>query len=227
MSGFPPPGGGSGRPEDSGRMVAPGPERRRSGVSPAGVILAAGASSRMPGRSKLLLPFRAGVVIEAVVRAAGDAGLDPVLVVARPAPDELRRALRGTGARVVVNRRHAEGQASSLARGIRAAEELGAPAAAVLLGDEPGVRPAAIRSVVAAWRGGAGPAVRAIYRDRPGHPVLFDRSLFASLMALSGDEGASPWIRARSGKLVRVEFDFPAPADVDTPADYDALRRGG
>ena len=64
------------------------------------------------------------------------------------------------GARAVVNDRHAEGQATSLAAGLAAMPD-DAGAALVLLGDQPEVRPDAIRAVVAARRPGGPPMLRA------------------------------------------------------------------
>lgn len=215
----------------------------------AGVVLAAGISSRMETGFKLLLPYGEGTVVEAAVRSALDAGLDPVVVVTGHRGDEVRRTLEtrfgGAGAdvRIVFNPRFPEGQARSLARGVlevRTATE--AAAAAVLLGDEPGIRTEVVREVVEAWRretegrsgaaeaspgaagcGGRGegrPVARARYRDRPGHPVVVPRDAFPALERLEGDRGARSWMERNAARVAEVRIDAEAPVDLDSDGDY-------
>jgi molybdenum cofactor cytidylyltransferase len=193
----------------------------------AGLVLAAGASSRLEGAMKLLLPFGDGALVAAPVRSALAAGLDPVIVVVGHRGSEVAGALRGlaeegTGrVRIVTVAEPGRGQGASLAAGIEALRgEPEVEAAAVLLGDEPGVRPEDIRRVVAAWRRGGAPVVRARYRDRPGHPVLFDRSWFSRLAGVEGDVGAGPLLASRPADVSELRLPGEAPVDVDTEADY-------
>lgn len=221
----------------------------------AGIVLAAGLSSRMDGGCKLLRPFGDGVVVEAPVRAAFRAGLRPVIVVTGHRSEEVRgvfTAGRGPAAarrrgpvsapgggrpaderpRLVHNARYRAGQSTSLARGIREVRaETDAAAAAVLLGDEPGVRADAVRRIAQAWRRRASrsdddpPVVRARYRDRRGHPVVFPRDVFGELGMLGGDRGARGWLERNAERVEAVHVDAPAPADVDTEEDYRTVAR--
>lgn len=215
----------------------------------AGIVLAAGTSSRMEGRSKLLLSWEDGVVVQGPVRAALEAGLDPVVVVTGHRGEEVRRELEerfgpaGPGPppeggaagrlRFVRNPRFARGQSTSLARGARAVRTVtDAAAAAVLLGDEPRVGADAVRRTVEAWRrrasaGGRPPVVRARYRDRPGHPVVFPRDAFAGLESLEGDRGARAWLERNADRVEEVRLGEDAPADVDTVEDYRRLAGDG
>jgi len=63
------------------------------------------------------------------------------------------------------------------------------------------------------------------YRGTPGHPVLFDHSVFAELRALDGDRGARAVIERDPSRVAIVEVDAPPPGDVDTPEDLARLRR--
>lgn len=192
----------------------------------AGLVLAAGLASRMEGEHKLLLPYGEGTVVEVVVGAARTAGLDPVLVVVGHRAAEVRRALAGSGARTAENPDYREGMAGSLAVGIRALEdEPEVAAAAVLLADEPGVRPEAVRAAVEAWRRDEPPALRTVYRDRPGHPVVFARAAFPPLRGLRGDRGPGDLLAADGREVGRLELDLPAPVDIDTREAYEAALR--
>jgi molybdenum cofactor cytidylyltransferase len=187
------------------------------------VVLAAGEGARFEERFKLLLPWGRRTVVAATVEAAIAAGLEPVLVVVGHRGEEVRRALEGRPVRVVENPRWARGQAGSLGRGIaEVRRDTGAPAAAVLLGDEPGISPGAIRTVVDAWRASRSAVLRAVYEDRSGHPVVFDRSVFRALENLEGDEGARTWIASAGVGAEEVALDGLAPVDLDTPAAYRA-----
>lgn len=208
------------------------------GGTVAGVVLAAGSSTRLEDGQKLLLPHRGRALVSHPVAAALEAGLDPVVVVLGHRADEVAGALeaaraslprRGRRMVMVRNRRHAEGQATSLARGlleVRTATD--AEAAAVLLGDEPGIRVEAVRAVVEAWRRRGEErvdvAARARYRDRPGHPVVIPRRLFPEVEGLRGDRGARGLLRD-DGRCREVELSWRGPRDVDTRADYEALTR--
>lgn len=196
---------------------------REPGAPAAGVVLAAGEGARFEDGFKLLLPWGGRTVVAASVEAAIAAGLEPVFVVVGHRGEEVRRALEGRPVRVVDNPRWDRGQAGSLGRGIAAAgRNTRAPAAAVLLGDEPGISPGAVRTVVDAWRASRAAVVRAVYEDRPGHPVVFDRTVFRALEGLEGDEGARTWIASAGVEAEEVALEGVAPVDLDTPAAYRA-----
>ncbi len=179
------------------------------------LVLAAGAGTRM-GRPKQLLPVGGRPMLQHAVDAAAAGGLGEVVVVLGHAADDIAPALAlPPGARIVVNDRHAEGQAGSLAAGLQA---MPADAAAAL------VRPDAIRAVVAARRPGGPPMLRAAYRGRPGHPVLLERALWAEAAGLRGEGGGRVLAARDPGALGLVEVGGDPPEDVDTPADHDRLR---
>jgi molybdenum cofactor cytidylyltransferase len=94
-----------------------------------------------------------------------------------------------------------------------------------LLGDQPGVDPAVIDALIAAWRASHAPVVAPRYTNGLGNPVLFDRGTFPELCALAGDTGARSVVRAHqhAGDLHIVVIPEAAPPDVDTDADYAAL----
>ena len=188
----------------------------------AGVILAAGTSSRL-GRPKQMLALGDRTVLQHVVDAAGAADLDDIVVVLGHRADEVEASLRlPASARVVVNLEYGSGQASSLRAGLRA---LGAEnrATMVLLGDQPGVSPEAIGAVAAAYRRTGGPVVQASYGGRPGHPVLLDRRVWPEVDDVSGDIGARDLLAGHPEWVVTAEVPGDPPPDLDTWEDYRRL----
>jgi nicotine blue oxidoreductase len=185
----------------------------------AGIVLAAGASSRM-GRPKMLLPLGAGTLLSAVTQALLDGGLARVVVVLGHEAAVIRRGARlpqDDRLEVVVNDDWPSGMASSLRRGLEACGE--AEAALVALGDQPGITAERVRRIVAAWRPG-GSLVLPVHGGRAGHPVLFGRRLWAELRGLEGDVGGREVVRRHLAEAVQVEAE-PL-ADLDTEED---LRR--
>ena len=191
-------------------------------MSVVALVLAAGAGTRM-GRPKQLLPLGGRPMLQHAVDAAAAGGLGELVVVLGHAAEEVVAALTlPPGARAVVNDRHSEGQATSLAAGLAAMPD-DAGAALVLLGDQPEVRPDAIRAVVAARRPGGPPMLRAAYRGRPGHPVLLERVLWSDVAGLRGEGGGRVLAARDPGALGLVEVGGDPPEDVDTPADHARL----
>jgi molybdenum cofactor cytidylyltransferase len=186
----------------------------------AAVVLAAGASRRM-GRPKQLLPLPGGTVLSTVVSRLLESSVDRVVVVLGHEAEVIRR---GSGlpadprVAVVVNADHAEGMASSLRSGVAACAD--AEAVVVALGDQPGIEPSVVTRLVSAFRAGARLAVP-VQGERRGHPVLFDRSLYAELLALRGDRGAREVVARHWPGAASVEAAIPS--DLDTEEDYRAF----
>jgi len=185
-------------------------------------VLAAGLARRM-GQVKLLLPVGGQPIVRHAVEGVRAAGLDPVLVVTGPAPAPIEAALAGLGARIVVNPTPEAGQAGSVRAGIAALPET-VDTVLIALGDQPALAPTIIPALLAAHRASGRPIVAPRYQDGPGNPVLFDRVIFAELLALQGDQGARPVIAREPARVEWVALDLPMPQDVDTPADYEKIR---
>lgn len=192
----------------------------------AGIVLAAGSSTRMPGVLKQLLPYRGTTLVGEVVQVALRAGLDPVFVVTGHAADRVAAELVSTGARTVFNAAHDTGIRSSLSAGIAAVEPTVASAAVILLADEPDVDLGLVAQVVARWRDGDIGAARIRYRDRPGHPVLIDRSAFPVVSGPPATGAVWDALIDRGVRTTEIVVEAHGPADIDRPADYeDAVSR--
>src|SRR5712671_4691627 len=87
--------------------------------SVAGVVLAAGQSTRM-GRNKLLLPLGGTTVLRRAVATALEAGLAPVFVVLGHESDRIREELSGLSCTPVVNEDYLLGMNTSVRKGFLA-----------------------------------------------------------------------------------------------------------
>lgn len=188
----------------------------------AGIVLAAGASSRMGG-DKLLLELSGEPLLRRAVRTALEARLSPVVVVLGPDGARARAALAGLDCRLAVNPDPGRGQGSSLSAGL-AALPPEAPAAVVLLPDMPRVTAAMIAAVVGRWRETGAPLVLSDYGGATAPPALYARPLLAELLAAEGEQPGKQVAARHRREAARVAFPAAALADVDTPADLAALR---
>lgn len=178
----------------------------------AAVILAAGASTRF-GSDKQLALVNGRPMLDAVIDVARRAGLTPIMAIVPPGlpvpPDAVP----------VINDLPEEGLSRSLRLGVGALPPE-VPAAVILLGDQPTLDPGVIRRLLAAR--GERPIVATEARGVVAPPVLLERSAFALVEEISGDEGLRRLLRAGSGPVSTVRVAEHAP-DVDRPEDLERL----
>jgi molybdenum cofactor cytidylyltransferase len=194
-----------------------------------GVILAAGKSTRM-GRPKQLLPLRGRPLLQHVIDAAAGSRLDEILLVLGHRADEVRAAIEiPDRMRIIFNAEFEAGQSSSLQVGLHSVDARAA-AAAILLGDQPQISTELIDCVIQAFASDPAPILRPVFASSngcvPGHPVILQRSVWSDVMRLLGDEGARSLISAHPESVRELTIEGEAPRDIDTQADFEALRRG-
>jgi molybdenum cofactor cytidylyltransferase len=188
----------------------------------AGVLLAAGASSRFGADKRLhRLADGMGMALSAL-RPLCEA-LDDVIAVVRPGDGLLATQLGSAGARVVVAHDWRCGMGSSLALGV-AALDRHATACLIALADMPFVRTATISRTAAPLLQGAS-LVAPVYRGSRGHPVGFAAEWFSTLRRLRGEHGARDILAVHRDRLTLVEVDDPGILlDIDYPDDLSAPR---
>ncbi len=171
----------------------------------AAVVLAAGEGRRYGGL-KQLHPVDGVPMLERVLRAVAEAGIDERVVVVGARAGDVLAAVALHGARVVVSQSWRDGQAASLHAGLASLPD-DADRALVVLGDGPGLDPEAVRRMAAAPAGAH--ALAADYGAGRSHPVVVPRTLWRQI----AQHGETP-VRPLGADLVDCR-DLRPPGDVD------------
>jgi molybdenum cofactor cytidylyltransferase len=204
-------------------------------VKMCGVILSAGASSRM-GRDKALLPWPPVAPVsnassnETLLSAAINA-LKPfaeaVVVVAGKNADNISPLVAACGAVMVINPAPERGQFSSMQVGLLEVLVRGCDAAMITLVDCPPLSPASMEVLRAAFdravaSGGWGVAPE--NNGRRGHPLLASRELIDAFLRAPVTSNAREIKRAHAQRIEAVPVsDSLVSVDVNTPEEYAAL----
>ncbi|MDR6686574.1 nicotine blue oxidoreductase [Arthrobacter sp. 1088] len=191
-----------------------------SGVAPTtGVLLAAGAGTRLGRGPKALLPYRGRTLVEVLADTLFDGGCREVVVVVGAEADRVRSTTDRRTYTVVENKNWAKGMAGSFRAGIEAASP--GHSIMVALVDQPGLTPTAVSRLLGSHRPGR--VTAAAYPDESGrlkrrHPVIIDVGLRSQAAeAANGDTGARSFLKAHPGLVDLVDCsDLCSGEDLDT-----------
>jgi molybdenum cofactor cytidylyltransferase len=202
-------------------------------VSFAGVILAAGDSSRM-GRDKALLPWpplpagqapSGGTFLSAAIRSLSLA-TEFVVVVVGKNETTLAPVIYAKGASLVVNPDPSRGQFSSLQVGLHEVLNHGRDAAMVTLVDRPPVSPTTIQTLHDAFEA-ADQNVWAVipeFSGKHGHPYLIGREMIEAFLRVPATSVARDIEHQQQDHIQYVHLDDPLVAiNINTPEDYAGL----
>jgi molybdenum cofactor cytidylyltransferase len=190
------------------------------------VVPAAGLSTRM-GRPKLSLPLGGRTVLELVVAALRQPGVDEVLVVVGPADPELAALAERAGASVLRLAEATADMRATVEMGLHFLEERFHPCPddAWLLApaDHPALDADVVRRLIAAYT--ARPSQSIIvpaHEGRRGHPTLIAWWRVAGIRSHPSGKGINDYLRSQQEQTTEV----PAPnaaalGDMDTPEDYE------
>ncbi|HEY6274387.1 MAG TPA: nucleotidyltransferase family protein [Terriglobales bacterium] len=190
----------------------------------AGVILAAGSSSRM-GRDKALLPWRGGTFLSTAIRALQPT-TDLVIVVAGANKGEVTPIVNANAAFLVLNPDPAQGQFSSLRVGLEEVLNRGRDAAIITLVDRPAAAIATIWRLRDAFLA-ADDEVWAVipeYDGKHGHPVAIGREMITAFLRAPASSSAREVEHSLQNHIQYVPVDDPLViANINTPDDFKDL----
>jgi molybdenum cofactor cytidylyltransferase len=187
----------------------------------AGIILAAGASSRM-GTPKALLDYRGESFLNRLIRVLGEV-CDPVIVALGYHADEIRAAALGK-AIFAVNPDPSRGQLSSLQTAL-ASVPADAEGFLFLPVDCPAAEPETVLKIVRTFRNSDALVVIPRHEGRRGHPVCVRRELTPEFLALPPDGQAKEVVRRHADRTIYLDTDDAGVlSDIDDPAAYKVLQ---
>jgi molybdenum cofactor cytidylyltransferase len=194
------------------------------------VIPAAGKSERM-GRPKLALPLGDRTILERVVAALREAGVEQILVVVGPHVPHLAPLAQLAGAHVLQLSEETPDMRATVLAGLRWLEERYQPQPddgwLLVPADHPTLDPLVVRTLIrerAAARDHS--IIIPTHDERRGHPTLIDWKHVAGMRALPAGSGLNVYLRQRAVETLEVPVDSPdILCDLDTPDDYERLRQ--
>lgn len=184
----------------------------------AGIILAAGASSRM-GRPKALLEVRGQPLAVVQYRLLEDGGCEPVIVVLGC---EYKKILpHVTVCRVEYNAHWREGRITSVQAGLRSVQ---ADGYLVLPVDTVGVRAETIAAILRKAEQLEPAALRPVYQGQDARVAWISRRLAEEILNLNPRGGATRLDEVLLSRAERFPVDDPAVLNnVNTPEDWDKV----
>jgi len=188
----------------------------------AGILLAAGTSSRM-GSNKLLFELNGESVLRGAVRRALAGGLSPLLVVLGHEPEKAWQEIEDLPCKWALNPLYEQGINTSLKSGVLAVPPE-ARAAMVLLADMPFVTPEMIAAMIDRYRTTQAPLVISDYEGVNAPPMLYDRSLFNELKLMTGEGCGRQVVKRHRDEAEVLSWPAAALADLDVPEDYARMR---
>jgi molybdenum cofactor cytidylyltransferase len=193
----------------------------------AGVILAAGASSRM-GSDKALLPWRNGTFLSSAINAL-QAVSDLVIVVAGHNQQAVAPTVYSNGAFLVTNRNPDDGQFSSLRVGLNEVLGRGRDAAIITLVDRPAPKVETIEMLKQAFL--AAPdhiwAVVPEFNSRHGHPFIAGREMIEAFLRAPATSNAREVEHAHQEHILYLPVTDPLVAiNVNTLQEFQQLLSG-
>ncbi len=188
------------------------------------IVLAAGASTRMPDSNKLLLPLAGEPIVRTTCKNILESKVAELVVVLGVDANLVRRALHGLDVRCVFNPAFADGMSTSVAAGLQGVSAAAA-GAIIFLADQPNLRTETIDRFCAKFEADSRTVVAARCGTVVGNPALFPRKYFHEISQLTGDSGPRRLLQKYSGAVCEIVVPEAEGRDIDTPADLQAMRR--
>ncbi len=176
------------------------------------------------GEPKLLLTLGGESLVHRVARETVASRVSDTVVVTGAYRVAVERELASLAVTLVYNPDYLLGMSTSVRAGL-AALPSDVSAAAVLLADQPLVTRSVVDALIARFEETGASIVQPRYDGEAGHPIVWRRDLFGELMSQGGDQGGREILRRRIREVTWVDLPHAGVGrDVDTPAEYTALR---
>ncbi|MEH7239419.1 nucleotidyltransferase family protein [Bacillus sp. JJ1562] len=200
------------------------------------IIVAAGNSTRMK-KPKMLINIDNKPLFLYPVRLCLNNGVFPIILVTGNNSIEIEKQLMIHMKKneiekifLVRNFNPSLGLSSSLKYGITNILDFDTDAVFIFLGDQPLITSRDVNCIIESYLKNKAryKIFRPLYNNVPGHPVLFDSSLYKEFFNLSGDKGAIKIIQNNLSRVHFIHMKNPiGHYDIDTKLDLDIVRTLG
>ena len=185
----------------------------------AAIVLAAGSSTRMRGKQKMLLPWKDSTIIETTLARISESSPAEIWLITSELTHE---QLQGSEANIRLNPHAMHGMTTSIQCGVNATDSE-VDAYMICLGDMPLILPATYSRLMDEFAQSKDPdcIVQPVFQGRPGQPVIFSKKYRAEILSHKEPEGCREIIRDNNSHLLRVEVNDPGIIqDIDDPETY-------
>lgn len=191
--------------------------------SVAGLILAAGKSSRM-GSPKMDLPWGNTSILGAVISAMSGGGLPSVNIVINPSR---KPAIPGNLPDLRINwienhEAEVEDMLVSIQTGLRAMPDT-IHYAMICPGDQPTIAASTVKLLLEVVTRHTPVLIFPSYHMRRGHPWMVHRSLWQEILQLNKSDNVRTILHTHENEIFYVNIDSDPPPDIDTPEEYQQL----
>ncbi len=184
--------------------------------------MAAGASRRMEGAVKQLLPYGDSHLLQRAVDTAVASKAGDVFVVLGAYSDEIIRHSHLENAEVLINSKWDKGLGAGISFAVKQVADRPdtlLSGVLIMLGDQPGVDTALIEELTDLSEGRPDVIVACNYGSKKGVPAYFGSDFFSRLQELTGDTGAGKLIAAWENQVKTIQAGSRL-IDIDTEEDY-------
>jgi len=187
----------------------------------AAIILAAGKSTRMGDKNKLLLPFGDNTILGAVVSEVVKTDIDQIFIVTGNEESRVRDAI-AHDVKFIHNPDFADGLSTSIKAGVGAlSDEVGG--VMILLGDMPFVSHEDLNALIDVFD--KGKIIVPTHDGEIGNPLIFAAEFFDEFKSLDGDKGARKLLVKHPDKITHVEISSAGIfTDVDNLQAYEQAK---
>ncbi|MEM8526983.1 MAG: nucleotidyltransferase family protein [Bacteroidota bacterium] len=191
------------------------------------IVLAAGLSSRMEAKNKLLLPFRGKAILQHTIDALLATQVERIIVVTGHEQEKVTSLLENVEVSITHNEAYQQGQLTSIQKGLEQLSD-NCTAFMVCLSDMPLIEAKAYDELIQTYQLAIidQPIVLPHNGKRAGNPKLFHLDYKEQILALDAAEhqGAKAVLKRNFDKIIAHQTENDAFfMDIDTPAAYQAL----